>query len=102
MAQPTACRIKLTLALDLTHWRRHDKLFWVQVLAEAVNTTAPDLVQVESYEVGDTLVHMRVRATRPPKAMRKLLNDDEDFMRLRARLADLGARSEFEIEEDES
>jgi hypothetical protein len=101
MAPPTGSRILLTLALDLTHWRRHDKAYWVQVLTSAVDSAAPDLMQVESYEVHDTLIYVRARANRPAKLVRRLVEDHEHFLRLRARLADLGALPEFEIEEDD-
>jgi hypothetical protein len=36
----------------------------------------------------------------PPKRLRKLLRDHDGVKRLRARLADLGARPEFEIDEE--
>jgi hypothetical protein len=100
MAQSAESRILLTLALEPSHWRRHDRGFWAQVLAGAVDEAAPHIMRVENYELQDMLILVRARASRPPKAMKKLLRDDEGFWRLRSRLADLGARPEFEIEED--
>ncbi len=101
MAELVESRVTLTLALDLSHWRRHDKAHWAQVLANAANEGAPHLLHVEGYEIHDTLMHVRMRSNRAPKQLKKLLRDDESVMRLRARLADLGARPEFEIEADE-
>lgn len=98
MAQPSECRLKLTLALDPAHWRRHDRAFWIQVLTNAVDTAAPHVLKVEGYDVQEALIYIRARAAKAPKTMKKLLREDESFRRLRARLADLGARSDFEIE----
>ena len=100
MADPIGTRVTLTLALDLTHWRRHDRAFWTQTLAAAANEAAPHIMHVESYELSDTLLTLRMRSSRTPKALRKLWRDDEIFMRLRARLVDLGAHSEFDVEEE--
>ena len=99
MADDAKSRVILTLALDSSHWRRHDRAFWAQTLAEAANAAAPNLVRVEDYELRDTLMIVRMRSRRPVKAMRKLWEEHEGFMRLRSRLADLGARPEFEVEE---
>lgn len=101
MGEPVESRVVLTLALDMTHWRRHDRAHWAQVLANAANDAAPHLLHVEGYELGDTLMVVRMRSNRAPKQIIKLWRDDESFMRLRARLADLGARTEFEVEEVE-
>ncbi len=98
MPQTTESRIILTLALDTEHWRRHDRAHWAQVLANAVDEAAPHILHVEGYELRDTLMLVRARSNRPPKAIQKMLRQDESFMRLRSRLADLGARSDFEIE----
>lgn len=100
MADPIETRVTLTLALDLTHWRRHDRAFWTQTLAAAANEAAPHIMHVEGYELSDALMILRMRSNRTPKALRKLWRDDEIFMRLRARLADLGARTEFDVEEE--
>jgi hypothetical protein len=100
MPEPVESRVILTLALDMTHWRRHDRGHWAQVLAGAANEAAPHIMHVEGYELSDTLMTLRMRSNRTPKTLRKLWRDDEVFMRLRARLADLGARTEFEVEED--
>ena len=99
MAEPVESRVTLTLALDLSHWRRHDKAHWAQVLAHAANEGAPHLLHVEGYELHDTLMYVRMRSPRAPKKLRKLWDDDDSLMRLRARLADLGARTEIEIDE---
>ncbi len=99
MAQPLESRITFTLALDTEHWRRHDRAHWAQVLAGAVHEAAPDVLQVEAYELRDTVMLVRARANKPAKTIIKLLRTDESFLRLRARLVDLGARADFEIEE---
>lgn len=101
MAGDAECRIIVTLTLDQTHWRRHDRAFWAQVLANAVDEAAPRLAQVTSYEMQETVVHVHVQANRPPKQMKKLLRDDERFARLRSRLFDLGANAEFFVEDSE-
>ncbi len=93
-------RMTLTLTLDPAHWRRHDRAFWARVLAQAVDEAAPELARVESYEMRDAMIYVRVRCARPAKQMRKLLHDDEKLLRLRARMVDLGAEAEFAIEED--
>jgi hypothetical protein len=100
MAESAASRMTLTLALDPAHWRRHDRAFWARVLAEAVDQAATHLVRVDRYEMEDAVIYVHVRCARPAKQMRKLLEEDELFLRLRSRLVDLGARAEFEIAED--
>ncbi|MFZ2030840.1 MAG: hypothetical protein WAU68_11065 [Vitreimonas sp.] len=100
MPQPDECRILMTLALAPEHWRRHDKGFWAQTLAAAVDEAAPHMMRVDTYELHDMMVVVRARSNRPPKAMKKLLRDDESFQRLRSRLADLGAQPDFEIEDE--
>jgi hypothetical protein len=90
----------MTLALEPEHWRRHDRGFWVQTLAAAIDEAAPHMMRVDTYELHDMMVVVRARARRAPKVMKKLLRDDENFQRLRARLVDLGARADFEIEDE--
>ena len=102
MAELTESRVTLTLALDLTHWRRHDRAFWAQTLANAANDAAPHVMHVEGYELGDTLMTVRLKSNRPAKILRKLWRDDDTFLRLRARLADLGARADFDVEEGQA
>mgnify|MGYP001198620932 FL=1 len=99
MAGRAESRVILTLALDGSHWRRHDRAHWAQVLASAANEAAPHLLHVETYELRDTLMVLRMRSSQAAKRLRKLWHDDENLMRLRARLADLGASPDFEIEE---
>jgi hypothetical protein len=98
MAPPAESRILLTLALQSDHWRRHDRGFWAQTLAAAIDEAAPHLMRVDTYELHDMMLVVRVRANRGPKAMKRLLRDDEGLARLRARLVDLGARTDVEIE----
>ncbi len=98
MAQRGECNILMTLALQPEHWRRHDRGHWAQVLAGAIDDAAPDVMRVDTYELRDMMLVVRVHANRSPKAIRKLLRDDESYRRLRARLVDLGAQTEFEIE----
>ena len=100
MPQPSECRILMTLALSPEHWRRHDRGFWAQTLAAAIDEAAPHMMRVDTYELHDMMVVVRARARRAPKVMKKLLRDDENFQRLRARLVDLGARTDFEIEDE--
>ena len=93
-------RLLVTLALEPSHWRRHDRAFWAQTLASAIHEAAPGVMQVDTYELRDMMLVVRARAQRAPKAMKKLLRDDESFLRLRARLIDLGARADIEVEEE--
>lgn len=90
--------LTLLLALDPLDWRAGDKASWAAVLADAVDAAAPHLLRVEGYEISDTLVHMRLQARESGARLKKRLRDDESFRRLRARLADLGARPAFEVE----
>ena len=98
MAERGDCRILFELALQPEHWRRHDRAFWAQTIAGAIDDAAPDLMRVDTYELRDMMLVVRARANRPPKAVRKLVRSDDSFRRLRARLIDLGARAEIEIE----
>lgn len=90
--------LTLMLALDPTHWRADDKAGWAFALVGAVDAAAPDLFSVESYEVRDTVIFVRLWSDLPLARLRKLIREDDSIMRLRARLADLGARPEFELE----
>lgn len=92
-------RLTLMLALDPLDWRAENKGRWVQSLVNAADAAAPHLLHVESYEVRESLVYVRMRSNRPPRLLSKLLREDESFRRLRARLADMGARGEYEIED---
>ncbi|MFT3728019.1 MAG: hypothetical protein QM759_09370 [Terricaulis sp.] len=74
----------MTLALEPSHWRRHDRAFWAQTLAAAIHEAAPDMMRVDTYELRDMMLVVRAHANRAPKAMKKLLRDDESFLRLRA------------------
>lgn len=100
MAEPEESRVLLTLALEPEHWRRHDRGYWAQILAGAVDDAAPELMRVTTYELQDTLILVHARAKRPAKVMKKLLRKDDAFMRLRSRLVDLGARPDIEIVEE--
>jgi len=100
VAQPSECRITVMLALQPEHWRRHDRAFWAQTLAAAIDEAAPHVMRVDTYELHDMMLVVRARARRAPKAMKRLLRDDESFQRLRSRLVDLGARTDFEIEDE--
>ena len=93
-------RILMTLALQPDHWRRHDQGFWAQTLAAAIDEAAPHMMRVDTYELRDMMLVVHARANRPPKTMMKLLRDDERFLRLRSRLVDLGARTDFEIKDE--
>ena len=92
-------RLTLMLALDPLDWRAENRGRWVQTLVNTIDSAVPHLLHVEGYEVRETLVYVRMRSNRPPKILNKLLREDESFRRLRARLADLGARGEYEIAE---
>jgi len=94
----TESRITLTLSLDPFDWRADDKARWAQSLIEAVEVGAGRLLSVDGYELRDTSMFIRLRANEPPGRMRKLLREGEALIRLRARLADLGARPEFSVE----
>ena len=91
-------RILMTLALQPDHWRRHDQGYWAQTLAAAIDEAAPHMMRVDTYELRDMMLLVHARARRAPKTMKKLLRDDESFLRLRSRLVDLGARTDIEIE----
>ncbi len=99
MPDPVESRVTLTLALDMTHWRRHDRAHWAQVLAQAADEAAPGLMRVEAYELQEAVVLLRLRAHRPAKQIWKLWRDDERFQRLKSRFVDLGGRAEIDIEE---
>ena len=99
MPEPVESRVILTLALDMTHWRRHDRAHWAQVLAQAADGAAPDLMRVEAYELHDATIVLRMQARRPAKQMWKLWRDDERFLRLKSRFVDLGGQPEIDIEE---
>jgi hypothetical protein len=101
VAERGECRILMTLELEPEHWRRHDPGHWAQSLAGAIDDAAPHLMRVDTFELRDMMVLVRARANRPPKAFRKLMREDEGFQRLKARLIDLGARTEFEIESED-
>lgn len=102
MPQPDEeCRLTLRLALQREHWRRHDQAFWAQTLASAIDEAAPHMMRVDSYELRDMMVIVRARSNRAPKIVRKLLSDDESFLRLRSRLVDLGAQADIEIENED-
>jgi hypothetical protein len=92
-------RVTVSLTLDPTHWRRHDRAHWAQTLALAANEAAPDVMQVGAYEMQDALVVLRLNAKLPARQMHKLWRDDERFLRLRSRFVDLGARADIAIEE---
>lgn len=94
----TENHLTLMLALDPLHWRADDKAGWALSLVGAVDAAAPHLLRVESYEMRDTIIYVRMRTDQPRAKMRRLLRESDALRRLRARLADLGARSEFEFE----
>lgn len=100
MAGGAQSRVILTLALDSSHWRRHDRAFWAQTLAEAANEAAPGVLEVQAFELQEATVVLRSRAYRSAKQMRKLWREDESFQRLRSRFSDLGANPEFAVEEE--
>ncbi len=91
-------RILMKLALQPDHWRRHDQGYWAQTLAAAIDEAAPHMMRVDTYELRDMMLLVHARASRAPKTMKKLLRDDESFLRLRSRLVDLGARTDIEVE----
>lgn len=87
----------MMLALDPGSERARDKKLWAERLVAAVAAGAPRLT-VESYEIRDTLVYVRLKSPETRAALRKSLREGETYRRLRVRLADLGARMEAEIE----
>lgn len=94
------CAITARLALDPFHWRAQDKADWAVRLASAVEAAAPRGFRVEGYEISDTLIRVRLRCDAPAGRAMKTLRDSESIKRLHARLGDLGARAEFELEEE--
>lgn len=101
MPQRDECRLTLTLALEPEHWRRHDRAFWAQTLAAAIDEAAPHMMRVDTYELRDMMLVVHARANRPPRTMKKVLRDDESFQRLRSRLVDLGARADIAIVDED-
>ena len=91
--------VTLMLALDPLDWRADDKARWAMSLVGAVEAAAPQMLQVDAYEIRDTIVFVRMRTNQSPDRMRRFWREDDAMMRLRARLADLGARPELEIEQ---
>lgn len=87
--------LTLMLALDPLDRRAGDRAGWATQLVAAIDAAAPHLLHVEGYEIGDTVMHVRVRTFETASRFRRLLRDDEELIRLRARLADLGARLEL-------
>ena len=90
--------LTLMLALDPLDWRAEDRLGWATTLVAAIDAAAPHLYHIEGYEIGDTVMYVRLRTFETLARFRRLLREDEDLIRLRARLADLGARMELDIE----
>ena len=93
-------RFSVRIALDPDSWWAEDKAGWAMRLAEAADAAAPHIAVVEAVDIGDTLVYIRMRAYERPQRFKKRLRDDDAFKRLRARLADLGGRAEYEIDDD--
>jgi hypothetical protein len=92
--------ITIRLAIDPWQWRDDDKAAWALALAKAADEAAPLFMRVKSYEVGDVLVHIRLRSDEEPARMRKLFREDEDLQQLMAWYAELGARADVEVEAD--
>lgn len=92
-------RVTLRLALDPHHWRAHDRGNWAADLAHIADSAAPSWLRVEGFDMGDTVLRIRMFSVEAPKRLRKMLKDHEAIVRLRTRLADFGARPEFEIED---
>jgi hypothetical protein len=100
MAQRGAIsRVTLRLALDPQHWRNEEKAAWTSLLINAVDAAAPHIFQIEGYDIGDTLVFIRMRSEIEPTKLRRMLDTNDALIRLRARLADLGARPDYEFED---
>jgi hypothetical protein len=92
-------RVSLRLALDPLHWRNEEKASWASMLVNAVDAAVPHLFDIEGYDIGDTLVYVRMWTDLEPAKLRRMIDTNDALIRLRARLADLGARPEFEFEE---
>jgi hypothetical protein len=90
--------VTLRIALDPHHWRAQDKAGWALSLIGMAQVAAPQILHTERYEIGDTLVTVHMWSEEPPKRIAKILRDHESFRRLRTRIADLGARADFDIE----
>jgi hypothetical protein len=99
--EPGETRVVLRLALDPQSLRAYyDKATWAQELADIADNAVPQLLRVAGYDLGEMLLTIRMVSGEPPRRLRKLLRDHDGVKRLRARLADLGARPEFEIDEE--
>jgi len=92
-------RVSLRLALDPLHWRNDEKATWASMLVNAVDAATPHLFEIEGYDIGDTLVYIRMWTEVEPAKLKRMVASSDDLIRLRARLADLGARPEYEFEE---
>jgi hypothetical protein len=92
-------RVTLRLALDTMSLRNYDKSSWAMELVEMADRGAPQILRVEGYELGETVLTIRMVSFEPVKRLRKLLQDDYAVNRLRAQLGDNGARPDFEIDE---
>lgn len=90
--------LTLMLALDPLDRRAEDRLGWATELVAVVAAAAPHRYHVEGYEIGDTVMYVRLRTAETWRRFRRMLQEDDDLIRLRARLADLGARMELEVE----
>lgn len=90
--------ITLMLALDPLDWRAHDRAGWAVLLIAAIDAAAPHLYHIEGYEIGDTVMYVRLRTFESLGRFRRMLREDEDLIRLRTRLADLGARMELDVQ----
>jgi hypothetical protein len=99
LADAPETRVTLTLTLDLSHWRRHDRAHWVQVLSSAVQDGAEPLLRAHSYELHEEHIFMHLRSQIAAKKLSRLWESEENLLRLRSRLADLGAQVEIKIEE---
>ncbi|HVY86745.1 MAG TPA: hypothetical protein VG943_16555, partial [Caulobacterales bacterium] len=74
-------RVVIRVALDPLHWRAENKAGWAMQLAAAAEAGAPHLLEIESYEITDTLVHIRMRSDAHVRALRRRLRDDDAIKR---------------------
>jgi hypothetical protein len=93
-------RVVIRLALDPYCWRNDYRSEWAALLIAAAESAAPHVISIESYDMGDTLMHIYMHSFEEPTKLRKLFRDDLGLKRLWARFGDLDARPELEIERE--
>jgi hypothetical protein len=88
------------LALDFSHERAVDKAHWAARLVSTAQSRVPRDIEIESYDIGDRQIYIRMRSDMKRGQLQRMLKRDDAIMRLCAYLADMGARPEFEFDDE--